>query len=253
MEGLMLHCGAEPLTREELACLPVGKPMGPRHNPRPFIEDVDMVGAMLNNVGFQNRRDKESFGVTFDDAGIPKQFFGIMEVAWRDNHSVTVGLRGSYDQTLTRGLAVGSHVFVCDNLCFSGDVTVNTKQTTNIDDRIADLLWQAVNEVPRMVEKQDDRFNNYRLTQVGKTVGDSLLTDMVRTGVLNPSQIGRALSEWDNPSHEEHAETGFSLWRLHNAVTEALKPTNSDVIAMQRNWGRTIGLTETLDSYLEAA
>nr|MBS0019438.1 hypothetical protein [Gammaproteobacteria bacterium] len=47
-----------------------------------------------------------------------------------------VGLRGSYDQTLPRGLAVGSRVFVCDNLAFSGEVTIKTKQTTFIGQRL---------------------------------------------------------------------------------------------------------------------
>lgn len=253
MNGLMLHCGAEAINRSELAVLPVAKPMGPRHHIRPFIEDVDTISSLLYNVGMGIK--DEAFGVSVDEHGIPKQFFGLLEVEDYDSdYGTMVGLRGSYDQTLARGIAVGSRVFVCDNLAFSGEVEVKTKQTLDIDSRIKELLFDAIRQVPEQAGRQRRRFEGYRLTRIGKTVGDSILTDMVRTGVLNPSQIGTALKEWDNPCHEEHAEDGLTLWRLHNAVTEALKPSNDAVNAVQRNWQRTIGLTETLDkAYLEAA
>lgn len=248
MNGLLLHCGAEALDRDTLASLRMPKPMGTRHAIRPFIEDVDTIDSLLYNIGMPIK--DEAFGVTVDEAtGLSKQFFGLLEVeSDKHEHGLMVGLRGSYDQTLARGIAVGSRVFVCDNLAFSGEIEVKTKQTLNIDARIKELLKDAIYEVPEMVSKQDGRFERYKLARIGQTVGNSLLTDMVRTGVLNASQIGRALKEWDKPSHEEHAEDGWSLWRLHNAVTEALKPTNNNANALRLNWGRTIGLTEVLDA-----
>ncbi len=251
MNGLMLHCGAEVMQRQEIANLPTPAPMGNRHVIRPFIEDIDTVSTMLNRIGMPVTN--EGFGVTVDkETKLPKQFFGLLEVDANNgrDHGIMIGMRGSYDQTLARGIAVGSRVFVCDNLCFSGEIEIKTKQTTDIDSRIRSLLWDAIHEVPDMVGRQDKRFDQYRLTEVGQIVGNSMLTDMVRAGVLNASQVGKALQEWDKPSHEEHAEDGFTLWRLHNAVTEALKPSNPETIALQRNWDRTIGMTEILDREL---
>lgn len=246
MKGLMLHCGAEAIDRDTLGSLRLPQPKGNRHYIRPFIEDVDMIDDLLYDVGMPIK--DEAFGVTLDDEGMPKQFFGLLEVGSdKDDHGLMVGLRGSYDQTLSRGIAVGSRVFVCDNLCFSGEIEIKTKQTLDIDRRIGSLLRDAIEDVPSLVQRQDNRFEQYRLTRIGQTVGNSILTDMVRTGVLNASQIGRALTEWDKPSHDEHAEDGWSLWRLHNAVTEALKPTNGANNALRRNWDRTIKLTEMLD------
>tara|TARA_R110002074_G_scaffold61959_2_gene149451 strand:+ start:1187 stop:1939 length:753 start_codon:yes stop_codon:yes gene_type:complete len=247
MNGIMLHCGAEAITRDELAALPVAQPKGSRHAIRPFIEDANMIEQLLADVGMPV--SAESYGITKDEDGVPKQFFGLLEVEEGDgrDHGVMVGVRGSYDQTLSRGIAIGSRVFVCDNLCFSGEIEMKTKQTLDIDSRIYGLLKEAINEAPYMVEKQDGRFKRYRDAVIGQIAGDSLLTDMVRKGVLNASQIGRALKEWDKPSHEEHAEDGWSLWRLHNAVTEALKPTNPNANALRLNWDRTIGMTNLLD------
>jgi hypothetical protein len=247
MNGLMLHCGAKAINKAELATLPLAAPMGPRHAIRPFAEDVEIVTDRLTALGLPIAQ--EAYGVTKDADGTPKQFFGLIEVEDGDDrgHGVMVGLRGSYDQTLPRGLAIGSRVFVCDNLAFSGQVTFKTKQTLDIDARIRAMLETAVNQVPAMSAAQDKRFESYRHIEVGQTVGNSMLTDLVRKGVINASQIGVALQEWDSPRHAEHAEDGWSLWRLHNAVTESLKPSNADTNAVQRNWGRTIGLTEYLD------
>lgn len=70
---------------------------------------------------------------------------------------------------------------------------------------------------------------------------------MVRRDILNPSQLGKAIAEWDTPSHAEHAEQGFSIWRLQQAVTEAIKPSNPDRNAIPATWNRTIKLTGFLD------
>jgi hypothetical protein len=255
MNGLMLHTGAKALSgRDELASLPVGKPMGSRHAIRPFIDDVMTVTEQLAKIGMPVVN--ESFGVTRGEDGVPKQFFGLMECKdertyTERDHGLMIGLRGSYDQTLPRGMAIGGRVFVCDNLCFSGEITVKTKQTLDIDARIADMLRDAISRVPQFVAHQDRRFDNYKHVEIGQTVGNSMLTDLVRIGALNASQIGVALKEWDNPRHAEHAQHGWSLWRLHNACTEALKPANKDTNAVQRNWGRTIQLTDMLDREVE--
>lgn len=77
--------------------------------------------------------------------------------------------------------------------------------------------------------------------------GDHYLMELVRNGALTPSVLGTALREWDQPRHEEHAEQGYSVWRLHNAVTEAIKPTPSRQDALGATWQRTRKLTSFLD------
>jgi glycerol-3-phosphate responsive antiterminator len=59
-----------------------------------------------------------------------------------------VGIRGSYDQSMSRMLGVGSRVFVCDNMAFSTEVSIATKQTTNIGSRLPGLMRAAVAQIP---------------------------------------------------------------------------------------------------------
>jgi hypothetical protein len=213
-----------------------------------------MVDTFLARNGFKIA--EEAFGVKTNAANEPTQFFGALEIRQAalegeylpaNDFALTVGIRGSYDQTLPRGLAVGSRVFVCDNLAFSGEVTVYSKQTTNIGSRIEGLLSAAVDQIPVMAETQNKRFDAYRNYTLSKIKGDAILIECVRRGIINPSDIGRAIKEWDEPSHAEHAAQGKTVWTLFNAVTEAIKPSNTERAHILGAWNRTVPLTQYLD------
>ena len=250
MNGLMLHCGANALTRSDLATLPTPDAQGPHHVVRPFIEDVELVSDTMRETGIHI--ESEAFGVTYDEDGTPQRFFGLIQTRvdnfdGSQGYGLMVGLRGSYDQTLARALAVGSRVFICDNLAFSGEVTIKTKQTLNVARRIPALLSDAVKQIPVMAERQHNRFDAYKNVTLDDKGADHALVDMVRHGILAPTHFGRALQEWDEPSHAEHAEQGRSLWRLHNAVTQAIKPVNAARAAVPATWARTRPMTEYFD------
>lgn len=244
--SLMLHAGAEAITREAIAMLPMPKALGPRHNPLPFIEDINMVTDELQ------RRDmhivEEAFGVLYTKEGDAARYFGVLELANETmDHNLVVGLRGSHDCSISRGLALGSRVFVCDNLAFSGEVTFQTKQTLNIMDRLPRMIAEAAMRVPQLAQMQAQRFEQYRMTKLVERHGEAALIELMRREVLNANSIHRAIAEWDNPSHDEHAEDGFSVWRLMNAVTEAIKakdPARPNILPV---WDRTIAMTQYLD------
>lgn len=246
MPGLMLHCGAAAISRNDLANLPVPAPLGSRHVCRPYIDDVEIVGNELLNYGLTVT--DEAFGVTHDG----NRFFGVLECApiegeLVEDYGLTVGLRGSYDQSMSRGLAVGSRVFVCDNMAFSGEITFKTRQTTNISERIPDMLRGAVARIPAMAEHQRVRFGAYRQREMTKRQGDAMIIELLRKEIVIPSQVGRVVAEWDQPSHEEHAADGYTIWRMHNAVTEAITPTNRDRLAIPAIWERTTRMTSFFD------
>jgi hypothetical protein len=246
--SLVLHCGAAHVTYDQLAHLPVPDARGSRHAVRPFVDDVDIVLDQFQSIGA--RVEDTAYGVLTRD-GMPARFFGLIELQLPnvadDDFGLMVGLRGSYDQTLPRGLAVGSRVFVCDNLAFSGEVTIKTKQTTYIGQRLPRLIAQAVDRIPALALAQSAKFDAYRNTTIGQRAGDAMLIEMVRRGALAPSQLGVAISEWDTPSHQEHADLGWSVWRLHNAITQAIKPANPERAAVPMTWQRTQVMTRYLD------
>lgn len=221
MSNLILHCGAESISRQDVGFIPTPAPMGPRHHPMPYIDFVELTTQALNNVGMTVV--DEQYGALKDGA----RFFGLMELKPANpvvrDFGLMVGLRASHDQSLARGLVVGSRVFVCDNLAFSGEIEISTKQTTNIESRLPGMVYDAVERLPGMFEVQDQRFEAYKEKQLKSRWGDAALVELIRRDVLSGSALGKALVEWDTPSHAEHAEGGHTVWRLMQAVTEALK------------------------------
>jgi len=234
------------VTRDELYTLPQPAALGARHIVRPFYDDVDQVldamgtiGATLTAEDYVIRNSKET--------GMPTKFFAAFQVNLPDvnddAYALQIGLRGSYDQSVARSLGVGSYVFVCSNMAFSADVTMKTKQTTFVNDRIPRLLNSAIQQVPELALKQHDRFDRYRNTALDQRDGDAMLIEFVRRGALAPSQLGKALEQWDAPDHEEHLSEGRTMWTLHNAVTEAMKTSG-----MHAMWERTRLVTDLLEA-----
>ena len=229
-----------PHTREQLHHLPLPPARGRYHHPVPFGDFADLVVNRLERVGFGV--DCEEYAVDHDG----NRLFGLLEVSPLEGEyisakdwSLQVGLRGSHDQSVPRALTLGSRVLVCSNLCFHGDLGVfSTRQTIRVWDRLPGMVENALDTLPQLAQRNEIRFDRYRLTQLRPRHGDAALVELHRRGAFSAAQLGRAIQQWDEPSHPEHAEDGHTVWRLFNAATEALKPTGDRVnhdLARQRS------------------
>lgn len=230
MTNLMYSARNDTLvSRGMMANMITPPPMGRFHSPYPFAQYVDDVELALHNSGI--RIDGEEYAVTNDG----QRMFGIMEISalegdliTADDWKLTLGLRGSHDQRIPRGLVLGTQVMVCSNLCFHGNVAqFATKQTTGISARLPELIRGAVQRIPEMATEQEAKFDRMRNHGFAANKGDNVLVDIYRAGGFSSPQLTRAIDQWHEPDHDEHAAQGFSAWRLFNAATEALKPTGA--------------------------
>lgn len=228
------------LDRAGLNQVPTPPAMGAFHRPYSFGAYVDDVSEALDIHGIEVVT--EDYAVTKDK----QSFFGMMEIAPKrgelitaDEWNLTLGLRGSHNQRIPRGLVLGSQVIVCSNLCFHGNIgNFKTKQTLNIGTRLPHLIRNAVSMIPDLAAEQEAAFDRMKSREFKPRWGDAALVDMFREGAFTAPQLARAINEWHEPSHTEHADYGWSLWRLLNASTEALKPTgttNNMVTVEQRS------------------
>ena len=235
----------ENISRNELNLLPTPKALGRFHQPFGFGEYVDNVYDSLDLLGLEVRN--EEYEVTHDN----NRLFGALEVGLKEGDLITsdewkvlVGLRGSHDQSVQRGLVIGSRILVCSNLCFSGNIAnINTKQTTNIRSRLPNLIRNAVDYIPELAHLEEQRFDAYKALELKPRAGDAALVELYRRGAFTNAQLARSINEWETPAHIEHthADAGAvtrSGWRLFNAATEALKPatesSNADTNALTR-------------------
>jgi hypothetical protein len=224
--------------RDYLANLQTPAPMGSRHAPYPFHAfATDTVNA-IERAGFTI--EQEDYAITKDE----QRLFGLLNVSrpvvpdaptfgvpalHRPKWNLLVALRGAHDQSISRGLAIGSRVFVCSNLCFHGDLgNWASKQTTNIARRIPEMVADAVAGLAGAGRKLTIDFDAFNQQQISRDTGDKVLLDIYRSGGFSASQMGRAVDDWDNCSVEEHTVNGRSLWWLFNSATMALRPTGAN-------------------------
>ena len=145
---------------------------------------------------------------------------------YKPEHNSVVGVRGAHDQRFSRGVAIGSQVMCCSNLCFHGDLgNWFTRQTTNIAARIPGLVADAVGGLRDASETLTVDFDAFNRREITRDAGDSILLDIYRSGGFSASQLGRAIGDWDECSVAEHTANGRTLWWLFNSATAALKPT----------------------------
>jgi len=233
------------INRNELNLLPTPESLGRFHQPYGFGEYVDNIHESLDLLGLEVRN--QEYETTHDN----NRLFGALEVGLKEGDLITsdewkvlVGLRASHDQSVARGLVIGSQVLVCSNLCFSGNIAnINTKQTTHLGQRLPRLIRNAVDQIPELAHLEEQRFDAYKALEVKPRVGDAGLVELYRRGSFTNAQLAKAIHEWEEPTYEAHklADPGSvtrSGWRLFNAATEALKPatqsSNADGNALTR-------------------
>lgn len=230
----MLHCGARAISRAELKRIPCPEHTETWHP----ISHIDFVKGVERVLG-ENKMEvtDESYGVTPDGG----RMFGLLEVARPGtkkpgDYAYVVGLRGSHDKTMARGVAIGASVFVCDNLSFSGEITFTRKSTKFILGNDADeggamegvhyvtlptLIKNAIGQLHRRWDDQSRRFETYKHVAVDNRDAAYMLMEMAGN-VFTEQKLPDIYKEFKEPRHEEFVPG--NLWTMFNAVTEFLKP-----------------------------
>ena len=239
MLNLCLHSGAHEVPRERLAETPT--PAGTRTwSPIPHSRLLDLVETTLGGHGLRVVNQSHALW------GDGNRYFGLLEVqngSAHDDYGLVVGLRNSHDKSFPAGLALGSGVFVCDNLSFGAEVTLARKHTRFIERDLPQVVHRAVARLTDMRGKQDRRIESYKETELDDRTAHDLIVRSLDSRVVPVTQVPAVLREWREPSHAEFAEGGKTAWRLFNAFTESLKGRN--LAELPR---RTQGLHGLLDA-----
>ena len=243
MKGLMLHCGGQLTSREEVFAVPV---------PPPTASYVP-----LSYESFVTRIEKQVAveGITIKDERLAlakngQRLFGLIQVELSEfparDYSCVLGLRNSYDKSCSTGLCLGATVFVCDNLSFQGSqITFERKHTANL---LRDLSWiitETIATLPARFAAQSRTFEIYREAPLSDQQAHDLVIQFYDKGALNITDVPWVLKEWRTPRHPEFVEAGKTAWRLFNAATETIKGD------LWRLPARTRALHEVLDEAVQ--
>jgi hypothetical protein len=222
MTNLVLHCGARHVERcavEEAHTPAASETWVPiaHHRLLALVEDTLIAGHMqlVNQAHALWNDGLRYFGLLEVTNGQPQKDYGLV-----------IGLRNSHDKSFPAAIAMGSSVFCCDNLAFSGEVTIARRHTRFIERDLPRIVHTAVGRLADMRGQQDERICRYKETELTDPLAHDLLVRAVDANVLPVTQLPDVLGEWRTPSHEEFAEDGKNVWRLHNAMTHVWKGRN---------------------------
>jgi hypothetical protein len=213
---LIVHAGAEHVDYDGLHTLDMPEPTD-THVPIAHHAVVDMVKYALGFYGHDLL--EEHHAVTPDGM----RYFGVLSLkSSYGNYTDMVGLRNSHDKRFPIGIAIGSQVFVCDNLAFHSDHVIRRKHTVNAKRDLPGLVAGVIEPLGEQRKLQHRKFERYRGAILADKDADHAIMQMYRTGVVNVTRIAAVLQEWDEPSFDEFRAEPRTVWRLFNATTFAL-------------------------------
>lgn len=223
--GLLLHCGAETVSRQDVFETPTPGATDTWY-PLPHRDLVTEVEGQLEAAGFT--LEAESHALSHGGA----RYFGVFEVGLPDRpeqeHSWVVGIRNSHDKTYPAGLVAGSTVLCCDNLAFSGEVRISRKHTRFAVRDLRHLTSRAVGQLGDRFRQLDERILAYRERPLTDPKAHDLVIKAIDCRAITTTQVPQVLQEWRAPSHEEFRPR--NAWSLFNAFTEAQKGSNPHLL-----------------------
>jgi len=215
--NLLLHCGADAVERSQLKS--VNTPLATdTWQPIPHNELLYQVETSLCRNGLTVV--EQAHALTHDGS----RYFGLLQVQNGSQHpdySWVLGIRNSHDKQFPAGIVAGSSVFVCDNLAFSGEISVARKHTSRIMRDLPELIGNAVTRLLDKWHIQDQRISAYQNVWLSDRTVHDLTINALDHDVICASKIPKLLAEYREPQHQ--AFRPRNLWSWFNAVTETLK------------------------------
>ena len=220
MKGLMLHCGGQLKTREEVFAVPAPAATA-TYAPLPYESFIVRIEKQIAVEGIKITEERLALSKT------GQRLFGLLALEMpglaQADYGCVLGLRTSYDRSFANGVCIGAAVFVCDNLSFNGEVTFERKHTVGM---LRDLSWmisETVSTLPMRFAAQSATFEALKQKEVTDKDAHDLAIRFWDAGALGVLEIPKLINEWREPRHPEFAQAPRTAWRLFNAATEVIK------------------------------
>lgn len=160
---------------------------------------------------------------------------GTSELSW------SIGIRNSMNKSMSLGITAGTKVFVCENLCFSGEFLAFRRHTSGLDiDELAFLAYRSMRQmIPMLKEFQrwHEGLKNYPLTETDAKI--LLVEIMTNSVVIPPSKFNQFRGLYTN-------EYDDSLWGFHEAATDVLKGSN--LLTLPK---KNLALNQVINGYID--
>jgi len=207
---LLTHCGAQRVTRTDLAQITAPA----RTATWMPIKHSDLIEALHAELA---RRDlqvrEEQYAVQHQGTLL----FGTLALAWHDtgDTAAAIGLRTANDKSMALQLAIGLKVFVCDNLCFAGDlIALKRKHTAGLD--LSRELAHALDRYQAGLLTLRAGVHRLKVTALTPQDAKAWIYDMFAQRLVPLRYFPRVVQTYHNVTVPRY---GATLWALHNTIT----------------------------------
>ena len=160
------------------------------------------------------------------------KFFGVLTYEKEGSTSVSrrsIGIRNSYDKSMSVGWCFGQSVVVCDNLMFHGEIKSLKKHTKNVWESLRNTM---LNDLAYNSDKVWTTLEDDIDLMIGLEISDNrayqLLGELWGNRILSDRQLSESRRHWLNPPQDEFKPR--DMWSLYNSANHALKTTKADKI-----------------------
>jgi len=213
----MLHCGGKIVDFEAVQSSVTPEPHG-AHYPIPHTRILELAVEGLEQQGLHVVGGEHAL------ANDEMRYFGLLQLANGSNHSdfeLIAALRNTHDKSFAASMALGSRVFVCDNLAFSGEVTFARKHTRFAMMDLPRLVNDALGRLGSLRRSQEMRIEGYKNAELSDDQAYATIVRATLAKVIPNVKIKDVIDQWHEPIHEEFSDK--SGWSLFNGFTEVLK------------------------------
>lgn len=216
MDGLMVHCGAEKLSRDQLVTI---LPPEPTATFKP-IKHADLVDEVHEALA------RRQLSIVKDEYAVSEngmKLFGTLDLTTATNDfRFSIGIRNANDKSMRFGMVSGLRVFVCDNLAFSGEFfAIQAKHTKKLE--IMDSIALGIDRIQRNFKPLADQVERWKANQLSDDHAKALIYDAFIDGKIDaPRHLARFVGDhYFNPQYPDFEPR--TLWSIHNAFTSAFK------------------------------
>jgi len=260
MSKLLMEKGGR-ATLEQVLVRPV--PLRDTSTYQPIYNDelLDMVYRVADDYGL--KLVNPEYGLARNG----QRMFGVFEIQGHEHLGNAVklmlGVRNSFDASLSAGICFGSKVMVCSNLVFTGyangeDGIVGKcqhKHTLNVEDTLYKRLVNSIGKFRIFKNFQENFYKGLGARYISDETAYTTMIEAVRADAVPKKDIMRLADKWlesGNPREFEGKEnwhrefTGRNAWSLFNVFTENHKAyTEKNPVEANK---RSINLTKLFHS-----
>lgn len=180
---------------------------------------VNQMREAISRAGYSIKEEEHAL------ARMGQRYFGGFSIVGPDinanDRELVVGLRNANDRSFAASVCIGSRMLVCENLCFSSDVKLARKHTTNILRDIPRVLSEAVGRLVSHFTDMTNRIETYKTIELSNDEAAGLIVQLADSAALPAREVYPVMRQFRTPNHPEFA--GRTLWSLYNGATECLK------------------------------